>query len=113
KSLRISRRSALTGGSAFTTLLMASPVLAQASGVVRSYEPARRLANVDHAVVYRREDEMAGWPHTMGYWDFGDGELLQQVTSITTGYGRADDISHDHLRRQGLGSKQVAPRSTH
>lgn len=112
KSLRISRRSALTGGSAFTTLLMASPVLAQASGVVRSYEPARRLTNVDHAVVYRREDEMAGWPHTMGYWDFGDGELLQQVTSITTRYGSADDISHDNLGREGLGSKSVALRST-
>ena len=108
----ISRRAALVAGSAASTALFATTALAQGTiGLVRSYSPPRRLANVDHAVVYRREDEMAGWPHVMGYWNFGDGELLQQVTSITTRYGNADDISHDNLGREGLGSKSVALRS--
>ena len=107
----ITRRSALIGGSALTTMLMYSTAHAQTDGLVRTYSPPRKLTDVDHAIVYRREDEMTGWPHTMGYWNFGDGELLQQVTSITTRYGSADDISHDNLGREGLGSKSVALRS--
>src|SRR5690606_12014268 len=102
------RRGALIAGSALTTLLACSSALAQAGGVVRSYAPPRRLNDVDHAIVYRREDEMTGWPHVTGFWNFGDGELLQQVTSITTRYGSAEDISHDNLGREGLGSKSVA-----
>jgi hypothetical protein len=54
---------------------------------------------------------MVGWPHTMGYWNMGNGELLQQVTSINTTYGSADAISHDNLGREGLGGKSVALRS--
>ncbi len=110
-TLRMTRRGALAGGSAFASLVVHSMAQAQTGGSIRSYAPPRRLTDVDHAVVYRREDEMAGWPHVMGYWNFGDGELLQQVTSITTRYGSADDISHDNLGREGLGSKSVALRS--
>lgn len=108
----ISRRTALITGSAASMVLFAATGRAQsAGGVIRAYSPPRRLTEVDHAVVYRREDEMTGWPHTMGYWNFGDGELLQQVTSITTRYGSAEDISHDNLGREGLGTKSVALRS--
>src|SRR5690606_22270187 len=107
----ITRRAALVAGSAFTTLFACEVANARAGAPVRSYAPARRLTHVDHAIVYRREDEMTGWPHVMGYWNFGDGELLQQVTSITTRYGNAEDISHDNLGREGLGTKSVALRS--
>ncbi|HWK42200.1 MAG TPA: sialidase family protein, partial [Croceibacterium sp.] len=106
----ISRRAMLISGSA-SAVLYSAIARGQTGGAIRSYEPARKLTNVDHAVVYQRDDEMTGWPHTMGYWNFGDGELLQQVTSITTRYGSADDISHDNLGREGLGSKSVALRS--
>jgi hypothetical protein len=49
----------------------------------------------------------------MGYWNFGDGELLQQVTSITTDYASADAISHDNIGRGGGpgGTKSVDLRS--
>ena len=108
----LSRRSVLAAGTAAAPMLLAGAAMARGTaGGVRSYSPPRRLTGVDHAVVYRREDEMTGWPHTMGYWNFGDGELLQQVTSITTRYGSAEDISHDNLGREGLGSKSVALRS--
>ncbi|OJY71209.1 MAG: hypothetical protein BGP16_11515 [Sphingobium sp. 66-54] len=103
----LTRRSAVGGGTALGLLL---PAMARGQ-TIRSYAAPRRLGNVDHLVVYRRENEMVGWPHVMGYWDMGDGELLQQVTAITTRYGNADDISHDNLGREGLGSKSVALRS--
>lgn len=105
-----SRRSALMGGGAASLFMFASAARA-GSGPVRIFAPPRRVANVDHKVVYRRENEFVGWPHTMGYWNLGNGELLQQVTSITTTYASADAISHDNIGREGLGSKSVALRS--
>jgi hypothetical protein len=105
----LTRRGALAAGS-FTALLLCSARLRAAPGI-RVFARPRRLPDVDHLVVYRREDEFVGWPHTMGYWNIGDGELLQQVTSITTHYGSADAISHDNIGREGLGGKSVALRS--
>ncbi|GAA0283383.1 hypothetical protein GCM10009127_26060 [Alteraurantiacibacter aestuarii] len=108
----LSRRKALLGGSVATGLLWSSVARAQAVGkTIRSYLPPRRLTDVEHMVVYRREDEMVGWPHVMGYWNLGNGELLQQVNSITTRYGNSDDISHDNLGREGLGSRMLSLRS--
>jgi hypothetical protein len=110
--VRLTRRSALVGGSASGVLLLSSMARAQAGpAFIRSYAPPRQIRNVDHAVVYRREDEMVGWPHVMGFWNMGGGELLQQVTAITTRYSSADSISHDNLGKEGLGSKSVALRS--
>jgi len=95
----LTRRAALIGGSATAATLVAAAASAQGPAIVHAYAVPRKLAHVDHAVVYRREDEFTGWPHTMGYWNFGDGELLQQVTSIKTDYGNADAISHDNIGR--------------
>jgi hypothetical protein len=108
----LTRRTTLAGGLAGGAMLAATAAGAQGSAaVIRRYAAPRRLAGVDHAVVYRRENEMVGWPHVMGFWNMGDGELLQQVTAITTRYGDADDISHDNVGREGLGTKSVALRS--
>lgn len=110
--LAISRRSALFGGVAASALLMAEAVRGQDTASIRSFLPPRRLTGVDHAVVYRREDEFTGWPHVMGYWNFGNGELLQQVTSIETEYENPDAISHDNIGRGSGGeTKSVALRS--
>jgi hypothetical protein len=105
----LTRRNALAAGS-LASLLLYSGTAHAASTIGRFVRP-RRLANVDHLVVYRRENEFVGWPHTMGYWNIGDGELLQQVTSINTTYGSPDSISHDNIGREGLGGKSVALRS--
>lgn len=107
----LTRRSALIGGSALSTLFLASIAHGQTAGPVRSFVPPRRLTQADHQVVYRREDEFTGWPHTMGFWNFGDGEILQQVTSIYTDYPDADAISHDNIGRGGRGGRSVALRS--
>jgi hypothetical protein len=106
---RLTRRSALAAGSLASFLLY--PGVARAAAGIARFAKPRRIADVDHLVVYRREDEFVGWPHTMGYWNIGDGELLQQVTSITTHYGSADSISHDNIGGEGLGSRSVALRS--
>jgi len=103
----LTRRSALAGGSALALLL---PTMARGQ-LVRRYAAPRRLTNVDHLVVYRRETEFVGWPHTMGFWNMGDGEILQQVTSINSRYESADAISHDNIGRGGGGGKSVALRS--
>jgi hypothetical protein len=109
---RMSRRGAIMAGGAASTLFMGSLARAQgAPGIIRSYAAPRKLTDVDHAVVYQRGDEFSGWPHTMGYWNFGNGEILQQVTSIYTDYPDADAISHDNIGRGGRGGKSVALRS--
>ncbi len=112
KGITLSRRSALIGGSAASAVLFATAARGQAPAIIRSYAEPRKLGNVDHAIVYRREDEFTGWPHVMGYWNFGNGELLQQVTSIETDYESPDAISHDNIGRgSGGATKQVALRS--
>jgi hypothetical protein len=112
--LSLDRRTALLASGFAVGSLWPAMVQAQhaISGPIRTYQPEMRLRDVDHVVVYRREDEMVGWPHVMGFWNLGGGELLQQVSSITTRYGNSDDISHDNLGREGLGSRQLAFRST-
>jgi hypothetical protein len=108
--MRMSRR-ALVGGSAAGMLLLPSIVRAQArSGLIRAYAAPRQLKQVDHAIVYRREDEFCGWPHTSGFWDLGNGELLQNFMAIPTVYESAGAISHDRIGtgRQG---KMVTVRS--
>ena len=106
---RITRRSALAAGS-IAGLALCSTAL-RAAPAIRVFAKPRKIANVDHLVVYRRENEFVGWPHTMGYWNIGEGELLQQVTSINTTYSSATSISHDNLGGEKLGGKSVALRS--
>ena len=105
--LPFDRRTALLGASMAGALLLPRSAAAALS---RRLAPPRRLANVDHQIVYRREDEFCSWPHTMGFWDMGDGELLQNFTAITTNYRDADAISHDNVGRGGE-AKMVTVRS--
>ena len=105
------RRGVLTGGSAAGVALLASAARGQGSpAIIRAYPPPRRLA-ADHAVVYRRQDEFCGWPHTSGFWDMGGGELLQNFSAVKTDYESADAISHDNIGRGGA-SRIVTVRST-
>jgi len=109
----MSRRAALMGGGAAGSLVLLSPFAhAQGrAGAIETYAAPRRLSGVDHAVVYRREDEFTGWPHTSGFWDFGDGELLQNVMSLYTDYPDVNAISHDNIGRGSRGGKMVTLRS--
>lgn len=109
--VRFSRRHALVGSGALGAALFPAMVWASSDGGMlhRLAEP-RQLPGVDHDVVYRREDEFCSWPHTMGFWNMGDGELLQTFVAVKTDYGSADAISHDNIGRGGP-SKMVTVRS--
>lgn len=98
--LNLTRRGALIGGAALGALMLPS---AAGSQIVRRFAVPRRVKDVDHAVVYRNEGEFAGWPHTMGYWNLGGGELVQMFPAIKAEYESADAISHDNIGRGGQG----------
>ena len=48
--------------------------------------PPRRAANVDHAVVYRRENEFASHPYVRGFWETAAGHLITNFSVATVDY---------------------------
>ena len=81
--------------------------------MIRRFAPPRPASDVEHAVVYRRDDEFTAWPFTMGFWETGSGELVQCVMSLDADYGTEGAISHDKLgERKGQGSRIVTVRSS-
>jgi hypothetical protein len=95
----ISRRNALIAGAAGGgALLLSSAAQAQRSAkVVKTFTPPRQIKNVDHAVVYRNENHFCAWPYTRGYWNFGDGELVQSFDCVNTDYANPDAINHNKM----------------
>jgi hypothetical protein len=79
--------------------------------VIRSYAPPRPPRHVDHATVYRREDEFCSWPFTSGFWENGDGVLIANFTSRNVSYDSGDKIRHDVLGQNSSNNKTVAVRS--
>ena len=55
-----------------------------------------RPADMEHTIVYRREDEYAGWPFNGGLWNFGDGEILVGFNRNRYAYDKSGDISDAH-----------------
>jgi Neuraminidase (sialidase) len=111
---RLSRRRALAGGSTAALGALLAPAVALAHADYRQvepYAPPRQIRGVDHQVVYRREDEFTGWVHTMGFWNMGDGELLQMFPALGTDYDNAAAINHDAIGRSSTTRKLVAVRS--
>ncbi len=97
------RRNALIAGAAGGAVLLTSAAYAQRStAVVKAYAAPRQLKTVEHAVVYRRENEFCAWPHISGYWNMGNGELVQNFGSITTDYASAESIGHDQVDNHGV-----------
>ena len=41
------------------------------------FAPPRPPRHVDHAVVYRRENEFCSWPYTSGFWENAEGTLIR------------------------------------
>lgn len=98
--LKLTRRSALAGGSALGAMLM--PCLAKAAGApgsVMRYAPPRKIANARHQVIFRDEHWYTGWTYVIGFWDMKDGELLQSVFSVPSDYSTPDSVDQDKIPR--------------
>jgi len=75
------------------------------------FAPPRPPRHVDHAVVYRRENEFCSWPYTSGFWENAEGTLIANFTSRPVSYKSGDAIRHDVLGQNSTGPKTVTVRS--
>lgn len=74
--------------------------------------PPRRAANVDHAVVYRRENEFASHPYVRGFWETAAGHLITNFSVATVDYrGDPNQLAHISLVRNAGGRRAVTMRS--
>jgi hypothetical protein len=59
--------------------------------------PPRRVADAEHYVVYRNENEFCAWPFYCGLWKTADGSIVAGFKRVPTSY---EDISHYSLVNQ-------------
>jgi hypothetical protein len=83
-----------------------------APGILHRYAPPRPAKDLDHAVVYRREDEFCAWTYTRGFWEDANGHLMQNFDALTVDYKDPDFINHNNIFANSRGTKQVTVRST-
>jgi len=76
-----------------------------------TYAAPRIAARVDHAIVYRREDEFCSWPFTSGFWETGDGTLIANFATRNVTYDSGDAIRHDVLGQNSSNPRTVTVRS--
>jgi hypothetical protein len=69
------------------------------SGKVKRFARPRDARNIDHAVVYRKENEFAAWPYTQGLFETGDGVLLGNFLRMQVNYQDAATLDHEALLR--------------
>ncbi|MEI9852738.1 MAG: hypothetical protein WDN24_19865 [Sphingomonas sp.] len=89
----LTRRRALLGGTAEGPATL--PAVQAGPAIVRRYAAPAKPKDLENHILYRRENEFSGWPHVRGFWDFGDGEIVQNFGSVPTDYASAGAISHD------------------
>jgi hypothetical protein len=79
--------------------------------VIKRFSPPRPAKNLEHAIVYRREDEFASHPHVAGFWETAAGHLIASFSTRKVNYrGDPDSLSHNNLGRNP-GSREVTVRS--
>jgi hypothetical protein len=70
--------------------------------------PPRRAKHVEHAVVYRRENEFASHPYVRGFWETGAGHLICNFSVATVDYhGDPNRLAHTGLV-SGPGGRRAA-----
>jgi hypothetical protein len=74
------------------------------TSTIKSVRPLK----CEHVVVYRRNDEYAGWPFNGGIWNFGD-DILVGFVRNKCAYRSPQDV--DHRRVQYVGGQFVVIRS--
>ena len=75
------------------------------------FAPPRQASHVDHAVVYRRDDEFCSWPFTSGFWENAEGTLISNFATRNVSYNSGDAIRHDVLGQNSSNPRTVTVRS--
>jgi hypothetical protein len=57
----------------------------------------RPATAAEHGIVYRNEEEFAGWPFYCGLWRVGNGDLVAGFKRISNSYRSAGEVSHEKL----------------
>jgi len=110
---RITRRAfgALAGASATLLLARSQPVTAS-SKALRKFNRPRPAKDIEHAVVYRREDEFASHPYVRGFWETAAGHLISNFSVATVDYhGDPNLLAHISLVRNARGRRAVTVKS--
>lgn len=79
--------------------------------IIRTYEAPRAASRVDHATVYRRDDEFCSWPFTSGFWENAEGTLIANFATRNVSYGDAAAIRHDVLGQNSSNPRTITVRS--
>lgn len=111
----ISRRSLLVSALpavALSACTSATRRIVGAPAIIHGYAAPRLAKDLDHSIVYRREDEFCAWPYTRGFWENAKGELMQNFDAITIDYKDPDFINHNNVFKNSKGTRQVTVRST-
>ena len=81
-------------------------------GAIRKFSPPRPAKDVEHAVVYRRENEFASHPYVRGFWETAKGHLICNFSLATVDYrGDPLKLAHIELVRSAGGRRAVTVRS--
>jgi hypothetical protein len=72
----------------------------------------RRAQDIEHAVVYRRENEFASHPYVRGFWETGSGHLIANFSVATVDYrGDPQRLAHIGLVNSPGGRRAVTMKS--
>lgn len=80
--------------------------------MITKYWKPRRAKDVEHAVVYRRENEFASHPYVRGFWETAAGHLIANFSVVEVDYqGDPMLLAHTNLIHNNGGARAVTVRS--
>lgn len=80
--------------------------------MIRKYHRPRPAKDVDHAIVYRRNNEFATHPFSRGFWETAAGHLICNFSVADADYaGDPQNLAHHHLVMSRNGRRGVTVRS--
>lgn len=96
----MTRRAAIIAATSASIMLTASGLKAQSSQIlIKTNLPPQKVANAQHSIVYRNENEFAAWPYYCGLWKTKDGSIVAGFKRVPTSYGQYADVDHTNLTR--------------
>ncbi|WP_309085741.1 sialidase family protein [Chelativorans sp.] len=76
------------------------------------FYPPRTATDVEHAIVYRRENEFATHPYSRGFWETASGHLICNFSVARADYsGEPRRLAHHNLIKSPGGRRGVTVRS--